>query len=175
MRGMFRHIFQEVHKNSGAKVVGVEVGVCYGLNAFQCLVCFPNLTLHLVDQYKRHDSRIAKEAAEYILAPFNERIIFHVKTSEEAAQEFADGLLDFVYIDAEHDYDSVMRDIKAWLPKVKKDNGVIGGHDFYVREKDSLVFSLKNGVVNAVCKSFPLNTITTSISPGDWWVDIKDL
>lgn len=42
---------------------------------------------------------------------------------------FYDGIFDFVYIDAEHDYPMVHRQITQWLPKVKK-GGFIGGHDY---------------------------------------------
>lgn len=50
--------------------------------------------------------------------------------SWEAAEQFEDHSLDFVYIDADHKYDSVKRDIIAWLPKVKN-GGIISGHDYY--------------------------------------------
>jgi hypothetical protein len=42
---------------------------------------------------------------------------------------FADCSLDFVYIDAEHDYESVKKQIMDWQPKIKK-SGIIGGHDY---------------------------------------------
>jgi predicted O-methyltransferase YrrM len=48
--------------------------------------------------------------------------------SWESAGYFQDGELDFVFIDAAHDYDSVTKDIKAWLPKVRL-GGIIAGHD----------------------------------------------
>jgi predicted O-methyltransferase YrrM len=38
--------------------------------------------------------------------------------------------VDFVFIDGDHSYDGVIRDIKAWLPKVKP-GGVIAGHDLH--------------------------------------------
>ena len=50
-------------------------------------------------------------------------------TSAECVQLFEDDSLDFVYIDANHDYEFVKHDISLWLPKVKK-NHFIGGHDF---------------------------------------------
>lgn len=49
--------------------------------------------------------------------------------SWEAANYYADKSLDFVFIDAAHDYESVSKDIAAWYPKVK-DGGAIGGHDY---------------------------------------------
>lgn len=48
-----------------------------------------------------------------------------------AARSYDDKSIDFVFIDGDHEYDGVMADIKAWLPKVKK-GGVIGGHDYRV-------------------------------------------
>jgi predicted O-methyltransferase YrrM len=50
-------------------------------------------------------------------------------TSLEAAQLFADGSLDFVYIDASHEYEDVKADIQAWLPKMKR-NAILSGDDF---------------------------------------------
>ena len=50
-------------------------------------------------------------------------------TSVEAASTYADNSLDFVFIDAQHDYDSVHADIVAWWPKVKQ-GGIIAGHDY---------------------------------------------
>lgn len=49
--------------------------------------------------------------------------------SWEAAKLYSDNSLDFVFIDAGHDYDSVIKDIKSWYPKVKI-GGVIAGHDY---------------------------------------------
>lgn len=48
--------------------------------------------------------------------------------SSMASKAFADASLAGVFIDAAHDYDSVLADLKAWGPKVKE-GGVIAGHD----------------------------------------------
>lgn len=50
-------------------------------------------------------------------------------TSDEAARAFPDESIDFVYIDALHDYASVAANINEWWPKVRQ-GGWIAGHDF---------------------------------------------
>lgn len=50
-----------------------------------------------------------------------------VGASPDAASQFADGEFDIVYIDAEHDYESVKKDIEAWRPKARH---TIAGHDY---------------------------------------------
>lgn len=37
--------------------------------------------------------------------------------------------LDFCYLDAAHDYESVIQDLRAWAPRVKRD-GLLCGHDW---------------------------------------------
>ena len=49
--------------------------------------------------------------------------------SLEAAKLYEDSSLDFVFIDASHEYQDVLDDINAWLPKVKE-GGIIAGHDY---------------------------------------------
>jgi predicted O-methyltransferase YrrM len=49
--------------------------------------------------------------------------------SAAAANNFVDGSLEFVFIDANHEYEPIKADIKAWLPKVRK-GGVLAGHDY---------------------------------------------
>lgn len=49
--------------------------------------------------------------------------------SHEGAEYFADGSVDCLFIDAGHSYEAVMKDIEAWLPKMKP-NGIMAGHDY---------------------------------------------
>jgi hypothetical protein len=51
-------------------------------------------------------------------------------TSLKAATLYSDESLDFVYIDASHEYEDVIKDLHAWYPKIKK-GGYIGGHDYH--------------------------------------------
>jgi cephalosporin hydroxylase len=51
--------------------------------------------------------------------------------SGEAAKRFQPGQIDIVYIDADHSYEAVLRDIRLWEPLVKN-GGYVTGHDFGV-------------------------------------------
>ena len=56
-------------------------------------------------------------------------------TSIEASKKFKDKSLDFVFIDASHEYEDVNQDIINWMPKVKS-GGFIAGHDYYPENPD---------------------------------------
>jgi hypothetical protein len=72
--------------------------------------------------------------------------------SISASKKFKDKSLDFVFIDAAHDYKSVKNDILAWLPKIK-DTGVLAGHDYYPNNIEWC------GVYKAVNELFSKNII----------------
>ena len=54
-------------------------------------------------------------------------------SSVEASKLYSDESLDFVFIDACHEYECVKEDIKSWYPKIKK-GGIIAGHDFNLKQ-----------------------------------------
>jgi predicted O-methyltransferase YrrM len=57
------------------------------------------------------------------------KAIFPIRMeSARAATLFADESIDFVMIDAAHDYDNVLLDIKSWYPKIRR-GGIIAGDD----------------------------------------------
>jgi len=63
------------------------------------------------------------------ITPVKDYINIVRSLSWEAADRYQDNSLDFVFIDAAHDYTSVTKDLIAWYPKIKN-NGVIAGHDY---------------------------------------------
>jgi FkbM family methyltransferase len=101
------------------------------------------VTVHCVDTWRGEageamHTEVIQAHGGSILAKFKENIQaagvadmirIHVGDSAESAAEFADGSLDFVFIDAAHDYDSVVKDLAAWHRKLKPD-GIWAGHDY---------------------------------------------
>jgi predicted O-methyltransferase YrrM len=84
-------------------------------------------------------------------------------SSLQAVELYADQSLDFVFIDASHEYEYVKQDILAWLPKVKK-GGFIGGHDFTPNDPPT------NGVDTAVKEIFGNNFNVYKVS---WLAEVK--
>ena len=120
--------------------VGAEVGVAEGLYSEILFQKIPNLRLFEIDAWEEYigyeDYHAERLAQKYInarlrLAPYNSHFIRDF--SVDAAKKFKDESLDFVYIDAAHDYEHVKEDLQAWHPKVKH-GGIVAGHDYgYVR------------------------------------------
>ena len=133
---------------------GVEVGTERGI--FAKLICelIPGVKLSCVDPwlayrgYREHVSQKKLDAfyAETArrMAPYNCELIR--KTSVEAARQFRNNSLDFVYLDGNHALPWVIEDLHAWLPKIRT-GGCMSGHDF-IRRNNSLRYQCH--VVEAV-------------------------
>ena len=65
------------------------------------------------------------------LEPILDKIKVVKNDSISESKNYNDSYFDIVYIDASHDYNSVMNDIKSWLPKIKK-GGVMCGDDYLI-------------------------------------------
>ena len=95
------------------------------------------------------------------LEPIMDKITLIKNDSLNEATKYEDGYFDIVYIDASHDYESVKKDILAWLPKVKE-GGIISGDDYV---------SVWPGVIQAVNEIFG-NEINI-VGEQQWWIKIK--
>lgn len=95
--------------------------------------------IYAIDHWRgAHDTKQAQKAkSEDIYAIFKENMkklgFWHmvhplVMSSEVALEIFKDNTLDFAYIDADHSYDAVKRDILGWWSKLKR-GGILCGHD----------------------------------------------
>jgi glycosyltransferase involved in cell wall biosynthesis len=120
--------------------VGAEIGVAFGGHS-ESILKFPAVTkLYGIDPYQ-HDPNyidsmnLPQEEFDELyqftttrLSKFGDRYQHIRKPSQDGINEIP-GQLDFVYIDADHSYKGVFKDISIWFDKVR-DGGVIGGHDY---------------------------------------------
>lgn len=124
-----------------SQIEGVEVGVLRGKTSSILLLRRPGLFLHMVDPFWTKgivkDDPNDVEAAAYRNTTFAaaRRKVHKLPSAEAAADRllFYDGWYDFVYLDADHRYEHVLADCRAWWPKVRS-GGVLCGHD-YGRER----------------------------------------
>jgi predicted O-methyltransferase YrrM len=82
------------------------------------------------------DTKYYKDLKKPVYDTFMENIrpVRHVvtalrMTSLEGAAKFADGEIDFLMLDGDHNYEAINADIEAWLPKMKP-GGVMSGDDY---------------------------------------------
>jgi len=114
---------------------------------------------YAVDLYDHGDGRDYLEISKQNTQSIPHTIHFIKNASTVEAQNYPNNYFDIIYIDAEHDYNSIYNDIVAWHPKLKK-NGIICGDDY--RQE-------YNGVIQAVNKLFNDNFYTLGEFK-QWWV-----
>ncbi len=97
-----------------------------------------NQPAHLAIVEAHGGSMLARFRENIEAAGVSEMIQIHVGDSAESAVEFPNQYADFVFIDAAHDYESVVKDMAAWYPKVKP-SGIWAGHDYPHHEVEQAV------------------------------------
>lgn len=147
-RDVFTALVRGSQWTSGAEI-GVDKGILFGMLLKAC----PSLTLTGVDLFP--DKLRSHRAFDYA-RQFADRARLIEGDSVASAAEVPDGSLDFVFIDADHSYEAVRRDIEAWRGKVRQ-GGWIGGHDYNRKFP---------GVVRAVNFAFGRSVIEL---PGSIW------
>jgi len=150
--------------------VGAEIGVAQGWHAQILCRENPEIKLYAVDIWSRYPGygeytdRITKyyQEAEKRLAPYN--CVLVKKFSQDAARDFADGSLDFVYIDGAHDFKNVAIDLCEWTKKVRV-GGVVYGHDYQRWRRGRSVVDVKDVVQAFVYahRIHPLFALTNGI------------
>lgn len=73
--------------------------------------------------------RLYDAVASRLTSTFPGRATLYRETSHEASLRFSDSSIDFVFIDGDHRFDAVVRDLKDWWPKVGP-GGVLVGDDY---------------------------------------------
>lgn len=97
------------------------------------LDCIDNFTGSVIEpgQMLDHDNQAGRllEVFHNNMKPVEGHYTAIQSDSAAAADLYEDESLDFVFIDASHDYESFKKDLFAWFPKVKV-GGIVSGHDF---------------------------------------------
>ncbi len=158
-------------------LTGVEIGVWKGKNA-NCLMAYLDIEkLYLIDPYEFYDGY---DESDYIdehinpdetyintkelLSPYKEKTKFIREKSEDAVKKIPDKL-DFVYVDGNHSYEYVMKDIELYWPKIRK-GGLLCGDDFGLHQP---------GVCRAVSEFIQENNLDNKLRRcrsmfEDWWI-----
>eukprot|EP01012_Entosiphon_sulcatum_P004852 TRINITY_DN12010_c0_g1_i1.p1 TRINITY_DN12010_c0_g1~~TRINITY_DN12010_c0_g1_i1.p1 ORF type:complete len:262 (-),score=44.82 TRINITY_DN12010_c0_g1_i1:13-798(-) len=134
--------FGDLAEKQGFRV-GIEVGVYRGLFAKDILSRWKSAErYYCVDLWKAQENyggdianrnqqqfnKLFDETKER-LSPWRGKVHFLRDFSTIAAQKIANDSVDYIYIDARHDYKGVGEDLVAYWPKLKR-GGLFAGHDF---------------------------------------------
>lgn len=128
-------------------LIGAEIGVLRGETSGYLLHNIPMLYLYMVDRWTVYpederepieNNMMPHKGQAYFNGALDQAIAavekytgrYHILKMEsaDAAKEIKEKL-DFVFIDARHDYAGCKRDIEIWGSKVKK-GGLVMGHDY---------------------------------------------
>jgi hypothetical protein len=128
--------------DTGLLGTGVEVGAGAGSFAGAILRTWSGHRLVLVDCWQAQDpadyydianrdpaGQDAQRCQAAALTQTDARVELLQAFTPQAASQFADGALDFVYLDANHSYLAVRDDLHAWYPKLRA-GGLLAGHDY---------------------------------------------
>lgn len=140
--------------------VGAFLGKSTSFMAVEIVNSGKEITFDVVDTWEgsaehqagaEHQRKTVLEGSLYENFKRNMKPVAHIINpikcaSLDAAKRYEDGSLDFVFLDASHDYENVKADIIAWRSKIKP-GGYLAGHDFQ---------TLFPGVVQAVTEEFPV-------------------
>jgi predicted O-methyltransferase YrrM len=108
-------------------------------------------------QTQKQLSNVEKRARKR-LNKYKNKITWIKKYSDDAIKNIPDNL-DFIYIDGNHEYKYVKKDMENYWEKVKK-GGILAGHDI----------ASFPGVGEALIKFCYENKLKPIITRTDWWI-----
>jgi len=128
-------------RENGRPTMGAELGVARGRFTAHMLGAFRGLHMVAVDlwsvttgnpQYENWPVDEHYDAFLFVCECFPGLVTLVRSDTAAAATQFADQSFDFVFVDGDHRYEGVRRDIVAWQPKVRL-GGMLCGHDYTPR------------------------------------------
>lgn len=154
-------MFDSMIKKLPSGSLWVEVGSWYGASIKYVMqeleLAGKTFDVHVVDHFKDNDGRQLDDFL-WNIGKYKDQITVHHSDSVAAAELFDDDSIDFCYLDADHKYHGIKRDINAWYPKVKWE-GVLAGDDYTLDYP---------GVVEAVNEFARDNNKSTYVHGSNW-------
>jgi len=144
-------------------IVAMEIGTLEGRNAKSILKELNVEKLYVVDPYENYgDGKSnkllskAETSAKRRLKKYKNKIVWIKEYSDDAANIIKEKV-DFIYIDGNHEYEYVKRDMENYFKKLKK-GGVLVGHD--------ITWESVSKAVEDFCKEKGINF---RVMGQDWW------
>jgi hypothetical protein len=129
----------EVVERSGKQITLIGVDTCRGSGPEGS----HGKDFH-ADAVQKGDGTFAGALHKNVLdCGFADKIQLIISDSVAAAVLFPDASLDWVHLDARHDYASVKADIEAWLPKIRPD-GWLSGDDYNEQKWPGVVKAVRD-------------------------------
>lgn len=158
------------HFKEKKDIVSVEIGSQYGYNAYNILSNLSIKKLYLVDPYESYQGydedwasdkgvNNAYQKCKQVIKPYEKSVVFVLRYSQDAIDDIPNGV-DFVYIDGNHQYEYVKKDMDSFYPKICS-GGVLCGHDFGTHEL---------GVCRAVIEFSKKHNLSLFGEQYDWWM-----
>lgn len=136
-KGVYEALIKDINDNGTWVEIGSWQGRSISYAVVESLLLNKNINFNVVDIWKftpGTDSNICSDNELYkaflnYTKPIKDHIKIFKQDSAEAASNFIDSSVDVCMIDANHEYEFVLRDIEAWFPKIKL-GGTMCGDDY---------------------------------------------
>lgn len=124
-------------------LVGCELGVSFGFNLVYFLENLPNISkVYAIDPYQPYDDPpggyVTEEVINQVKSLFltnidryQSKVKFLNLPSDDAHFDIPNNTLDYIFIDGDHSYQAVKKDMSHYYSKVKT-GGVFAGHDVHL-------------------------------------------
>ena len=159
-----REEFSKLLISMGLKGFGIEIGVAQA-NFSETLIKSGLSKIYLLDAWKEFkdgyfDINNVSQAEQdnrysFVIEKMRrhgKRVVVIRDDCDNAVKSMDDGFFDFIYLDANHKFDAVYKNILDWYTKLKS-NGVLAGHDYLNGTIDGTEFGVKSAVDDFVKKN----------------------
>lgn len=149
-------------RDLGTDLTGCELGVCKGFTLRYFFDLAPEISkVYAIDSWTSYmdwwgqvtqnmvDSW--RNDAMDLLKPYMDKIEILEMDSVKAANHISDHSLDYIFIDGDHSYQAVVRDLDNYWNKVKS-GGIFAGHDWNLSDVNRAVneFRQKNNITSEI-------------------------